>query len=582
MGVSNVNNLKNIDLSKLSLLQKSKGAQSSKPEYMKMTGSIFNAPQVKQQQETTNLSTLNTNKSLNELTKKTSSSTGSSAKEGMNIDNASDGKAAAADAKKQTSNVKSLTRDAENSEKVVNKFSTNSKKLSKDIKKDDKQFQAQLKKQEADFKKENDKLQKLALETTETQLEIENAQNELDKLLGSSSFTISNNDGTQGGQSTNPNQDKINQLQKFIGSKTNLVQNNGKQIYSLQRSSSRALARMRKTNANYVKVQKRNAKSIQQNQNTTSKVVKTATKIEQISALVSTLGSTVQTAGVGLIALGQAMSGLFGAGSALITVGTMMKKVGYVTKMAGDYGQTAANITKTAAFVAEGNLVGAMTSATSAIQTGAAAVKSTTDLNKSFAQINDEAKEATNKLTANAAARQAVKNTEPKDLGGMTKKEMKKSISEKLQAQMADEKNPLDTKSLIQDIKDGKINTNSTVTNAKNEAIKSFSDNVKAANGTISEGVVSGLDKKTRNKVGKKTISSFANTATKAKKSTQKFDFQKFSQGVMSTAALFNAQNTGNTQGTSGYAPQWNLNADPKMRRIRNSRIATMRHASYV
>ncbi len=147
---------------------------------------------------------------------------------------------------------------------------------------------------------------------------------------------------------------------------------------------------------------------------------------------------------------------------------------------------------------------------------------------------------------------------------------------------MADEKNPLDTKSLIQDIKDGKINTNSTVTNAKNEAIKSFSDNVKAANGTISEGVVSGLDKKTRNKVGKKTVSSFANTATKAKKSTQKFDFQKFSQGVMSTAALFNAQNTGNTQGTSGYAPQWNLNADPKMRRIRNSRIATMRHASYV
>ena len=46
MGVSNVNNLKNIDLSKLSLLQKNKGAQSSKPEYMKMTGSIFNAPQV--------------------------------------------------------------------------------------------------------------------------------------------------------------------------------------------------------------------------------------------------------------------------------------------------------------------------------------------------------------------------------------------------------------------------------------------------------------------------------------------------------------------------------------------------------
>ena len=50
----------------------------------------------------------------------------------------------------------------------------------------------------------------------------------------------------------------------------------------------------------------------------------------------------------------------------------------------------------------------------------------------------------------------------------------------------------------------------------------------------------------------------------------------------MSSCSFSGAQNTGNAQGTSGYAPQWNLNADPKMRRIRNSRIATMRHASYV
>ena len=75
MGVSNVNNLNKIDLTKLALAQKSKQAKSTQPAYMQMTGSIFNAPEVKQQQETTNLSTLNTNKSLSELTKKTSTST---------------------------------------------------------------------------------------------------------------------------------------------------------------------------------------------------------------------------------------------------------------------------------------------------------------------------------------------------------------------------------------------------------------------------------------------------------------------------------------------------------------------------
>lgn len=111
--------------------------------------------------------------------------------------------------------------------------------------------------------------------------------------------------------------------------------------------------------------------------------------------------------------------------------------------------------------------------------------------------------------------------------------------------------------------------------------MKKFSSNVQAANGTITNGVVTGLDKKARKEVGKKTVTGFTNTASVAKKSTQKFDFQKLSQGLMSTAALFSAQNT-NTQGThKGYAAQWDLNADPKMRRIRNARMASIRHAAY-
>lgn len=599
MGVSNVNNLNKIDLTKLALAQKSRLAKSNQPAYMQMTGSIFNAPEVKQQQETTNLNTLNTKKSLNELTKKTSTSNSTTNKtEGKdkeeNVDQGS--------VKSQGNQARKGTTQTEKDSREVKRINSESKKLNKDIKQEDKKFQAQLKQQQAAFQKDSAKLEKLSQETEETQTEIDNAQNELDSLLGSSTFTISRGDGTQGGQSTNPNQDKIDQLQKFIGSKSNLVQNNGKQIYSLQRSSSRTLSRMNRTNANFVKIHKKNTKAIQQNQNETSNVVKFATKLEQWSAIAEQGGKALDLAGQGMVAAGQAIaSTAWGAavGAAMIATGTVMSKVGTVAEMLGQYGQTAANITKTAAYAAEGNLAGAMTSAAAAIQSGAAAQKSTKGLSNNFKAIDQRATNATNKAAANAAAKQTVKQTQQdavdklganatkeqikqaksEALGGMTKKEMKQSISGKLQEQMANKE--ISSKDLFKDIKNKSINSNSAVTNAKNKAISSFSSNVQAANGTITNGVVTGLDKKARKEVGKKTVTGFTNTASVAKKSTQKFDFQKLSQGLMSTAALFSAQNT-NTQGThKGYAAQWDLNADPKMRRIRNARMASVRHAAY-
>lgn len=581
MGVSNVNNLNKIDLTKLALAQKSRLAKSNQPAYMQMTGSIFNAPEVKQQQETTNLNTLNTKKSLNELTKKTSTSNSTTNKtEGKdkeeNVDQGS--------VKSQGNQAKKGTTQTEKDSREVKRINSESKKLNKDIKQEDKKFQAQLKQQQAAFQKDSAKLEKLSQETEETQTEIDNAQNELDSLLGSSTFTISRGDGTQGGQSTNPNQDKIDQLQKFIGSKSNLVQNNGKQIYSLQRSSSRTLSRMNRTNANFVKIHKKNTKAIQQNQNETSNVVKFATKLEQWSAIAEQGGKALDLAGQGMVAAGQAIaSTAWGAavGAAMIATGTVMSKVGTVAEMLGQYGQTAANVTKTAAYAAEGNLVGAMTSAAAAIQSGAAAQKSTKGLSNNFKAIDQRATDATNKAAANAAAKQAVKNMDAEQLGGMTKKEMKKSISGELQGQLAN--NEINSKDLFNDVKNKSIKSNDAVNGARDKAAAAFKENVYAAKGSLDapNGVVTGLDKKARKEVGKKTVTGFTNTASVAKKSTQKFDFQKLSQGLMSTAALFSAQNT-NTQGThKGYAAQWDLNADPKMRRIRNARMASVRHAAY-
>lgn len=581
MGVSNVNNLNKIDLTKLALAQKSRQAKSNQPAYMQMTGSIFNAPEVKQQQETTNLNTLNTKKSLNELTKKTSTSNSTTNKtEGKdkeeNVDQGS--------VKSQGNQAKKGTTQTEKDFREVKTINSESKKLNKDIKQEDKKFQAQLKQQQAAFQKDSAKLEKLSQETEETQTEIDNAQNELDSLLGSSTFTISRGDGTQGGQATNPNQDKIDQLQKFIGSKSNLVQNNGKQIYSLQRSSSRTLSRMNRTNANFVKIHKKNTKAIQQNQNETSNVVKFATKLEQWSAIAEQGGKALDFAGQGMVAAGQAIASTAwgeAVGAAMIATGTVMSKVGTVAEMLGQYGQTAANVTKTAAYAAEGNLAGAMTSAAAAIQSGAAAQKSTKGLSNNFKAIDQRATDATNKAAANAAAKQAVKNMDAEQLGGMTKKEMKKSISGELQGQLAN--NEINSKDLFNDVKNKSIKSNDAVNGARDKAAAAFKENVYAAKGSLDapNGVVTGLDKKARKEVGKKTVTGFTNTASVAKKSTQKFDFQKLSQGLMSTAALFSAQNT-NTQGThKGYAAQWDLNADPKMRRIRNARMASVRHAAY-
>lgn len=581
MGVSNVNNLNKIDLTKLALAQKSRQAKSNQPAYMQMTGSIFNAPEVKQQQETTNLNTLNTKKSLNELTKKTSTSNSTTNKtEGKdkeeNVDQGS--------VKSQGNQAKKGTTQTEKDSREVKTINSESKKLNKNIKQEDKKFQAQLKQQQAAFQKDSAKLEKLSQETEETQTEIDNAQNELDSLLGSSTFTISRGDGTQGGQSTNPNQDKIDQLQKFIGSKSNLVQNNGKQIYSLQRSSSRTLSRMNRTSANFVKIHKKNTKAIQQNQNETSNVVKFATKLEQWSAIAEQGGKALDFAGQGMVAAGQAIaSTAWGAavGAAMIATGTVMSKVGTVAEMLGQYGQTAANVTKTAAYAAEGNLAGAMTSAAAAIQSGAAAQKSTKGLSNNFKAIDQRATDATNKAAANAAAKQAVKNMDAEQLGGMTKKEMKKSISGELQGQLAN--NEINSKDLFNDVKNKSIKSNDAVNGARDKAAAAFKENVYAAKGSldVQNGVVTGLDKKARKEVGKKTVTGFTNTASVAKKSTQKLDFQKLSQGLMSTVALLSAQNT-NTQGThKGYAAQWDLNADPKMRRIRNARMASVRHAAY-
>ena len=601
MGVSNVYNSNKIDLVKLALTNKSKSsAAAKKPEYLQMTGSIFNAPNAKSTSGTSSLSDLNTLRSLNDINNKNNetegtngkSSSGSSLDNIANIDNAADGKAAARSAE-ASSDEKSSQADT----KTVTKFDFDSQKLDKQLQKDDKKFQQTLKKQENEIKDNNIKLEKLAKETAETQTEIDAAQNELDSLLATSAFTINNAQNSGGASNSNPNSGRIQELQTLIGSKVELTQANGKQIYSLQRSSSRTMTRMNKTNSTFVKTQTKNQKALNADQTKTEKAIEVATKFEQAAALVSQLGQTVNLAGKGLVALGASMSWAAGAGAALIAAGNVMQKVGTVTEMVGNYGQAAANITKAAAYAADGNLTGALQSAAGAIQTGAAAVKTTKGLGKTFDSINEQANQATQKLAANSAARETVKDMTTEQLGGMSKKEARKAIGQDLQNQMADgsistskkgalgqmkelKNNALegDSQTLKMNSQTGKIEQNITkskATIALDNAKSDFASAVAEENGTLKDGVVTGLDRKGRKSVKNKMASRFSNTATNTVKSSKKFDASKLVEGLQSTAALFNQQGTQQTASTSkGPAPQWNLNNDSRYQKIRNSRLS--------
>lgn len=584
MSVSNVYNQGKINAIKLNLGAQAKKASANKPAYMQMTGSIFDAPGVKNSASSTanSLNDLNTSKSLSELnaSEETTGSSKSSTEDIKSIDNAADGKAAAASAESSADEVESLTKDTQNDQKTVEKFDSDAQKLDKKIEKDDKKFQTQLKKQENDLKKDNQKLQKLVKETEEAQTAVDNAQNELDSLLGSASFSI--NRDPNSGAVTNPNQDRINELQTIIGANATLLQSNGQQIYSLQRSSSRTITKMTKTNANYVKVNQQNSKAITQNQSKTDKVIETATSIEQISALVSQTGQAVNYAGKGLVALGATMSSnpfTAAVGAALISTGNVMQKVGTVVEMVGNYGQMAANVTKTAAYAADGNLAGALTSAASAIQTGAAAVNTTTNLNKTFKEIDKQATQATQKLAANTAARETVKDMSTEELGGMSKKQARKATAAKLQAQMADGTISTDAKwakgqlnDLTEQITSVPKDGTSIAQQALNSSKTQFADAVTSAGGSIKDGVVSGLDKKAKKEINNKVKTGFTNTATDTVKSSKKFDWGKLANGLQATAAKLGSQNTQQTtQNTTKPAPaQWDLSSDSKFQKIYN------------
>ncbi len=534
MGVSNVyNQAKANAIAAIKSNMSAKGtkkAEALKPEHLTMTGSIFNAPGAKNTQPTPTLTDLNTTASLAELNKKpVAQAQGKGSNDKSNPEtpsSASEGRAAAADGEKQADSLRAQTSQAQSYQKTVTNFSAQAQKTEASITKDDKIFAKKLKAQEAELKTNNQSIQKLVKENEEAQKEVENAQHELDTLLARNSFSMGGSNSASG---SSDDQSKINELQTFIGAKVGIMQANGKTVYSLQRTQSRTLTNMNRTNNQFIKVQKQNTKAINQQQNETSKVIKFADKVEQFSQLAQLSGQSLEMLGNLMIAAGSTPWTAW-----MVPVGTVMAKVGTVLELVGQYGSTAANLTKTAAYAAEGNLMGAMQSAAMAVQSGAAAAKGTQNFKKDFEQINTQANEVLNKNAANKAAKEQVNQMKQDGVNfkGMSEKDMRKSISNDLQAQMNGENATLNRKDLLDD---GKL-TKAGKTAAQNSATAVGSEY------DTQFGKKGATEKSAR----KATVKTFKNKASDTKSSTNWADnMNKFTQTMGSLAQMYMMFNGG-------------------------------------
>lgn len=558
MGVSNIYNQAKanaIAAIKSNLANSGVKKADSKPEYMKMTGSIFNAPnKTKDGKPVTTLASTNITASLADLNKKPIEATQSRGSNDNGSDmpgSASEGRAAASDVKAQGEKAEELRSKTEKQKKEVDNYNDNSTKLKKKTAQDNKKFKAQQLKLEAQVKADNKKLEKITNENDELQLQVNSAQNELNSLLAKNSFSM----GGFGQSTTNAgDQAKITELQTLIGSKVGLMQSNGKIVYSLQRNQTRTITQMNKVNAQYIKVNNKNVKAMNQQQGETSKILNVATEVEKYSALVQTAGQTLNLLGQAMMAAGTTPWTAW-----MVPVGSVMSKVGTVAEMVGQYGVAAANITKTASYAAEGNIMGAMQSAAMAVQAGTAAYKSTTNLKSNFDSINTKANESLNKVAADKAAKEQVKGMSDSQLNGMSRKDMRKSISKDLQSQMNGEKATLNRKDLL--------NKGKLTEAGKTEGQKSAD--------RVSKEFETQIDKQGGNikTASKATLKKFRNEASKkvSKSSTSWGDrMQQMNQGFMTLASIYGMSQNNRTS-NKRHAAQWDLNSDPRMARIMRS-----------
>lgn len=496
---------------------------------------------------------------------------------------ASEGRAMAKDAENQQVKAKEGKKEAQRYEKEANQYSKEAVKTQKELVKSQKSLDKQIKQHSKTVEKNQTQILKLSEQINTDQEEVNSLQAELQSLMAgdntgvgtSSAFSLKlagevQQEQQDGKVSSNPDQQRIAELQDRISTKTTSMTKTGVQIGKLQTSTNKTLKTMHKVSMSQANYYAKTQKTLETHQSGAEKAVKIATDIEDVSQTIATYGGIVKNAGRALIAAGHAGLLGFGAGAALIAAGKVMSKAGTVTEMLGNYGVAAANITKTAAYAAQGNLAGALTSAGSAIMSGAQAIKTSTTLNETFAEIDKQAEEATQKLAENVTAKEAVKEmSQGEGLGNLSKKQAKSLAQDNAAAQFEN----MSEKEIREAFKNG--TTGGIADKAKEDAVKTIASAKEVTANMTKEQIKEGINNGTIAVTSNSTVEvlEVAKEVQKEKKSNiLSFDnAMKVGQGLQSAAAKFSSQQSQTpqvAQRSTGTAPHVLTNPKEFLRRF--------------
>jgi hypothetical protein len=213
--------------------------------------------------------------------------------------------------------------------------------------------------------------------------------------------------GSDIGGTSDANAQEIENLSTQLDESIAKMDGYSKANVKLQQVSQRQVKQMNVTNQNYVRTNNANQKAMENEHKTADKVIDVANTVDKVGQITSTVGMTLSI-------IGQVMEKI----PYTAVPGAFIHGVGETANAVGSYASCAANVTKTVAYASKGDIQGALMSAGSAIMSGASAVASTQAAGKAF--------EGANKASAAAKA------------AGGTAKEAGKAAQEALKATAAE------------------------------------------------------------------------------------------------------------------------------------------------
>ncbi len=277
-----------------------------------------------------------------------------------------------ASANKDAKDSKDIKKDTEKTKKELEK---DAKKLEKEIQKEQKEAEQLTKESEEATKKQEIILTEYAAIAAENEtLSAEDAgsqqntqpnNNPQGGVLGSSSFSIGTQSGSDNSDKIMSNNERINVLNADFQVAGNTITRNNTKLVSIEKSVTKKQKSFQKTNKAITKKVKQEQKDEKEKQEKLQKQLGAVGIAENVFSITTSTGVIMNKIGTGMIASGTAMlSNPFtaAAGAALISSGTPIQTTGITLTTVGTYGTVACGVTKAAINIANGNLTAGLMS----------------------------------------------------------------------------------------------------------------------------------------------------------------------------------------------------------------------------